>query len=271
MPRAAYFGILSAVIVLASWVISNTISTRLAATRSALNQASNEDALRQRLESIRRGYREIKAPLSRVDLMLSEANPDSIFSTFPRSIRDSKEHMNTYALLTTAETHFFAHDVLQEEVYSIRRLTDLSDLPSDLSQEAQNALRSADLILQQYSVALERWDAEKKKAVELVKRGNASDLNAFFESFGRATQEYINTAAPLQEQSMQQSEKLVRVRAEILYHLTGRLNRLKTFNGRFEVISWILYALGTVLAILGKWLEVQEKRQTSSAQTASSK
>jgi hypothetical protein len=69
------------IIVFFSWLVTNTISNRLAATRSAVDRTTADDDMVQRLDRLRRGYREIKAVVSRLDILMSELNPTSSFSS----------------------------------------------------------------------------------------------------------------------------------------------------------------------------------------------
>jgi hypothetical protein len=207
-----------------------------------------DDDLRQRLSSLRRGYREIKATLSRIDLLVSEMRPGSIFSTFPVAVADA--HRTTYALLQTAETHFFSHEDLQDVVLAVRRFAPSSDLPASLKRDLQRALHDAEALLKGYTEAISHWDEKRRKSIELIKSGQTDPL-----LFQEATSDFIKAGVPLHERFVEQRENLMKLYGRTLAVLSRRHNRLKVAHRVFERASWFLYVLGTGLAIFGKWLE----------------
>lgn len=255
-PHGAYFGIVGAAVVLASWAVTNTISIRLVSARAALDRAATEDRLGQRLERMRRADRESKATLSRLDLMISEAHPDSIFSTFPP--RSGEDGRRTYALLVAADTHFIEHESLQEAIYAVEVLQASGGVPEGLRQEVTAAVEPARETLLLYNDATTRWDQLRRRSIDLIKTGKANPV-----LFQKATAHYIQAVVPLQERSIKQREALLRAHSKFMEHLTQRLNRLSSINENFQVISWLLYALGSCLAIFGKWLETHEKKQSA--------
>src|SRR5207244_277579 len=106
-----------------------------------------------------------------------------------------------------------------------------------------------------YDSAVRVWDENRKKSIELIKGGqiDQSLLQQGVSDFQRATSEYIKTAAPLHERFVEQRERLAKLHGQILQHLSGRLERLKSAHQISEKTSWVLYAVGTSLVILGKW------------------
>jgi hypothetical protein len=119
------------IIVFFSWVVTNTISNRLAATRSAVDRTTADDMV-QRLDRLRRGYREIKAVVSRLDILMSELNPTSSFSSLGHDPTTNARLRETAALLQTAQTSFFEHEDLQELVHAVDRLASTQELPAPL-------------------------------------------------------------------------------------------------------------------------------------------
>jgi hypothetical protein len=246
--RAPFFGIAGAAIVLLSWMVTNTIANRLASAKAALDRVTTEDSLQQRLSSIRRGYREIKGTLSRVDLLLSEMRPESIFSTFPAGTGDARR--TTYALLQSAETSFFEHEDLQETLFAARRLMAAGELPSALNRDLSREIDKAEDLLGAFAKTSAEWDQQRRQAIDLIKAGQSdSDL------FQRATGDFIKAALPLQERSVEQREALLKLHGRVLGALSTRHNRLSVAHYIAERLSWLLYVIGTGIAILGKWLE----------------
>jgi hypothetical protein len=247
-----FFGIAGAAVVLLSWLVTNTIANRLASTKTSLGQVTAEDSLQQRLSSIRRKNREIKSTLSRVDLLLSEMRPESIFSTFPAGIGDTGR--TTYALLQSAETSFFEHEDLQEIVFSTRKLMAAGELSDALVRDLSMSMDEAEDLLTTYATTTEEWDQQRRQAIDLIKAGKTdSDL------FQRATSEFIKAAVPLHERFIEQREVLLKFQGRILHEISARYNRLSVAHYFAERFSWFLYVFGAGIIILGKWLETVQK------------
>jgi hypothetical protein len=250
--RAPFFGIAGAAVVLLSWMVTNTIANRLASAKAALGQVTAEDSLQQRLSSIRRGYREIKGTLSRIDLLLSEMRPESIFSTFPAGTGDAGR--TTYALLQSAETSFFEHEDLQETVFAARSLMAVGELSAALIRDLSLAIEKAEDLLEAYAKPMAEWDQQRRQAIDLIKAGKTdSDL------FQRATAEFIKAALPLHERFVEEREALLKLHGRVLGEIATRHNRLRVAHYIAERVSWLLYVFGTGIAILGKWLETTSK------------
>jgi hypothetical protein len=249
ISKAPYFGIVGAAIALGSWAITNMIADRLRSAKSAHERAATIDELRQRLGAIRRGYREVKATVSRLDLMISEINPASIFSVFPKD--SDQESRRTYALLQTAEPSFFEHEDLQEIILAVEKLSSTTEIPRNLATEVDKAVGDSKQLLAKYRTASRVWDEERRRSIELIKSGQVDNT-----LFQRATSEYVKAAAPLHDQFNEHRQRLLPLYGRIEGHLESRLKRLRRAHRFWERASWFLYALGASLAIAGKWIEL---------------
>lgn len=253
VPRAPFFGIVGAAIILASWMVTNTISKRLASAKGTLDRLAAEDSLRQRLVSIQRRYREMKATLTRVDLMLSEMNPRSLFSTFPQTTQENSR--NIYALLQTAETSFFEHEDLQEILLASEKLSRIKGLPVAIARKLKIANEEARHLLQEYDNIVKTWDEQRRRSIDLIRQGNTD--SAIFEE---ATTDFISAAFPLHERFSTMRQHLLILYGRALGHFEKRYQHLNNLHTISEWASWLFYVLGTSVAILGKWLEIQAKQ-----------
>jgi hypothetical protein len=222
-----------AVVAFLSWLVTNTISSRLAATRAALDRATTDDSLLQRLDRLRRGYREVSATLRRLDLMMSELNPTSIFSTFPKG-SDQTEHLrHTYGLLQTVETAFFEHEDLQELLSAVDRLAGTQELPSSMRVTLAQATTDARATLTQFQGLLEDWDKKRRRSIELLQSGQ-QDHNLF----QQATSQFLTDALPVHERLIAHRERLLPLHGRTLSLLVDRLNRLQRAHKISESASW---------------------------------
>lgn len=253
-PRSEYLGVVGACIVLISWTISNTIYSRFTETRMTLDRVTTEIAQDQRIQTLRRGNREIKATLSRIDFMLSEAYPNSSFSVLKEHLRNSEERKNMFLQLTVADTHFFEHEDLAFQINSISRLTPSTNLPISLVNESVLALNSAELTLNDYNNARNKLEEKRKKSIELLRSGDLDN-----KLYREALKIFILEVVPLQIKSTEHREILRKLERTILSHITKEVNFLKTLNKFMEIFAWILYAFGVGVAIFGKWLEANKK------------
>jgi hypothetical protein len=146
------------------------------------------------------------------------------------------------------------HEDLQEIVSAARKLASTDDIPRHIATELEVAVRAADGLLGSYNTASRVWDEQRRRAIEMTKVGqNGTEL------FQQATEEYIKSAAPFQERFISEHEQLLKLHGQALGYLRKKLNRLKRASRISENSSWGLYALGTSLAIVGKWLETTQK------------
>lgn len=249
---ANYLDIVGGAIILLSWVISNTIYNRLKEATATLQRASSERNLEQALESIRRKYRETKATLSRVDLMLSEMRPDSNFSTFPKHLPNQAEHIQTYALMQTAETGFFEHEDLQSTIALVDSLSNQQGISKALAIRTNNILNSSRDIMKKFELEVQKWDASRKENIRAIESGSSKDTDIL----RLATQEFIKAGFPLQVESTKLRGELLNLYSDLLNHHLSRMNKLKKLNSWYEKIAWFFYVLGTIVVILGKALKL---------------
>lgn len=248
---AGFFEALGAVVIFLSWIVTNTISNRLASTRAAVDQATSGDDVRQRLATLRRGYREMKATLTRVDLMASELNPESIFSAIRGE--SSSQLRQSYGLVLAARESMFEHEDLQDAAFGLRSVAFADDLPTALKAEISTALQASDRIVEESMALIRTWEEARQQAELALRPGRTEDGMKMLQA---ATNTYIQAAAPLQQRSIAQRLQLLDLHGRALGFLVNRLNRLRAAHRISETLSWYLYASGTCLVLLGTWLRV---------------
>lgn len=247
LEGAAILEVLGAVIVFMSWIVTNTIASRLGAAKSQVDRVTSDDELRQRLASLRRGYREVKATLTRLDLLASELNSSSVFSI----TGGQNELRDAYALTLTAQTSFFEHEDLQDATFSLRSVASAEELPQTLHREINDALGEAERLVDACRTALSAWDGKRRAAEAAMMSGGTVEV---FGAIQKATEEYIQKATPLMTRAIAHREELYEVHGRALEHLVQRLNRLRRLHKTSENLSWYLYAIGTVLVLAGNWM-----------------
>jgi hypothetical protein len=240
---------LGAMVLFLSWLVTNTLSNRLAATRAALDRATTDDSLMQRLDRLRRSYREVKATLARLDLLMSELNPTSNFSAFPKDSEAAEQMRQTHGLLQVAEASFFEHEDMQELLFALDRLAATQELPASTRAHLDLATAEARKTLARSERLLNDWDKTRRRSIELLKRGQGDgDL------FQQATSEFVRKAHSVTQRLIAQREQLLPLHGNALSVLVDRLNRLQHAHRVSESASWWLYAVGTLLVVTGNWL-----------------
>ena len=247
--------------VFVSWIVSSTYANKMASTENRLNQIANERWLYDGLSSIELNQRNQGKTLYHMNREIMGV---------PESWRENKSAAEFYRMTRELGiSQEFSADIsnLVKFAWRTQHLAERIGVDDELGEKITLSSDSAVKLSDEFWKARKKYEDKQMKLFD--KSVSASEItenkiNELYPIFEEYTQVYRS----IYKQYLPIKNRIIETSSELYQQAESRANSAKLMAGITSNIALIIYFLGSILAIAGKWIEVHQKANKSIQPTA---
>jgi hypothetical protein len=256
-----FFGVIAALIIFASWLISNTFVSRLEADTRAMDAVRNEQTLFQQFSSLSSDQRTLIKSSTRIEIRLRE-----LYANLIRHSGSVEMKLNS-AIAELKWIDDFQSDVndLSRSAQRLGELADRIPLQQTTRQDVNSSVEKAKALAKQFQAERDNFKEEERKLIASFKAGTNAMTDEESDSYTSLINSHSEKVEGVLNKYEDINSEILSKYEEIYRQSLGRRRYSAQLANLSGWIAYVFYALGTAIAVYGKWLETKKETKPANA------